>query len=37
MRENIDVFDFDLSNDDMDAVSALDRHERTGPDPDNFG
>jgi 2,5-diketo-D-gluconate reductase A len=37
MRENIDVFDFDLSNDDMDAVSALDRHHRTGPDPDNFG
>jgi 2,5-diketo-D-gluconate reductase A len=37
MRENIDVFDFDLSNDDMDAVSALDRHERTGPDPDRFG
>ena len=37
MRENIDVFDFDLSNDDMDAVSALDRHERTGPDPDDFG
>ena len=37
MRENIDVFDFDLSNDDLDAVSALDRHERTGPDPDQFG
>ena len=37
MRENIDVFDFDLSNGDMDAVSALDRHERTGPDPDDFG
>ena len=37
MRENIDVYDFDLSNDDMDAVAALDRHERTGPDPDNFG
>ena len=37
MRENIDVFDFDLSNDDMDAIAALDRHERTGPDPDRFG
>ena len=37
MRENLDVFDFDLSNDDLDAVSALDRHERTGPDPDDFG
>ena len=37
MRENIDVFDFELSNDDMDAVAALDRDERTGPDPDHFG
>ena len=37
MQENVDVFDFDLSNDDMDAVAALDRHERTGPDPDDFG
>ena len=37
MGENIDVFDFDLSNDDLDAVAALDRHERTGPDPDDFG
>lgn len=37
MRENIDVFDFDLSNDDLDAVSALNRDERTGPDPDDFG
>jgi 2,5-diketo-D-gluconate reductase A len=37
MRENIDIFDFDLSNDDLDAVSALNRDERTGPDPDQFG
>jgi 2,5-diketo-D-gluconate reductase A len=37
IRENIAVFDFELSNDDMDVVSALDRHERTGPDPDEFG
>ena len=37
VRENIDIFDFDLSNDDLDAISALDRHERTGPDPDDFG
>jgi len=37
MRENLDVFDFDLSNDDLDAVSALNRDERTGPDPDEFG
>ncbi|TDF92969.1 aldo/keto reductase [Paenibacillus piri] len=27
MKQNIDVFDFDLSNEDMDAIAALDRGE----------
>jgi 2,5-diketo-D-gluconate reductase A len=36
MRENFDVFDFELSDDDMVRISALDRHQRTGPDPDTF-
>ncbi len=36
VRENFDIFDFTLSGDDMDAISGLDRHERTGPDPDTF-
>jgi diketogulonate reductase-like aldo/keto reductase len=36
IRENIDVFDFELSDDDMETVSELDRGERTGPDPDTF-
>jgi 2,5-diketo-D-gluconate reductase A len=37
MRENIDVFDFELSADDMAAVSALDVDGRMGPHPDTFG
>ncbi|MEU6037447.1 aldo/keto reductase [Actinomadura sp. NPDC047616] len=36
IRENIDVFDFALSDGDMDAIAALDRGLRTGPDPDTF-
>jgi 2,5-diketo-D-gluconate reductase A len=36
IRENIDVFDFELSASEMDAIAALDRGERTGPDPDTF-
>lgn len=34
---NIDVFDFELSDDEMAAITALDRGARTGPDPDRFG
>jgi len=34
IRENIDIFDFSLTADDMAAVRALDRAARTGPDPD---
>jgi len=39
MRENIDVFDFELAGDDMQEISALDRGAggRMGPDPDRFG
>jgi 2,5-diketo-D-gluconate reductase A len=33
MRENIDVFDFELAPDDEQAVSALDVGGRQGPDP----
>jgi diketogulonate reductase-like aldo/keto reductase len=36
IRENIDVFDFELSEDDLAAIARLDRGERTGPDPDTF-
>ncbi len=33
---NADIFDFQLSEDDMAAIDALDRGARVGPDPDNF-
>ena len=34
--ENFDVFDFELSDDEMESIQALDAGERTGPDPDTF-
>ena len=37
IRENIDVFDFALSADDMAVVDGLDTGTRKGPDPDRFG
>ena len=36
IRENIAIFDFRLSPDDVEVISALNRNERTGPDPDTF-
>jgi 2,5-diketo-D-gluconate reductase A len=36
IEQNIDIFDFELSEDEMERIEALDRGERTGPDPDNF-
>lgn len=36
IRENLAVFDFDLTEADVAALSTLDRGERTGPDPDTF-
>ena len=36
IRENIDIFDFDLPGADVEAISLLNRDERTGPDPDTF-
>jgi 2,5-diketo-D-gluconate reductase A len=37
IKENIDVFDFELEPGDMDAVDALNTGERKGPNPDDFG
>ena len=37
IRENIDVFDFALSADDMAVLDGLDTGTRKGPDPDRFG
>jgi 2,5-diketo-D-gluconate reductase A len=36
IAENLDVFDFELSADDVAALSALDKGLRTGPDPLTF-
>ena len=36
IKENIDIFDFELAGQDVEAISALNRDERTGPDPDKF-
>jgi len=33
---NADIFDFELSDEDMAKIDALDKNERIGPDPDNF-
>ena len=36
IRENFEVFDFELSEDDMAALARLDTGERIGPDPGTF-
>jgi 2,5-diketo-D-gluconate reductase A len=36
IRENIDIFDFGLSAAEVEVISALNRDQRTGPDPDTF-
>ena len=36
IQENADVFDFELSREDMDKLDALNKNHRYGPDPDNF-
>ena len=36
IRENIDIFDFELSGEDVEAITALNKNQRTGPDPDKF-
>ena len=36
IRENMDVFDFDLGDEETAAIAALDRRPRTGADPDTL-
>jgi 2,5-diketo-D-gluconate reductase A len=36
MEENLDVFGFDLSQDEITEIAGLDRGQRIGPDPDTF-
>jgi 2,5-diketo-D-gluconate reductase A len=37
IRENLDIFDFELSEDDLAAIARLEAGHRTGPDPETFG
>ncbi|NRB50005.1 MAG: aldo/keto reductase [Saprospiraceae bacterium] len=36
IADNFDVFDFELSREEMKSISALNENRRLGPDPDNF-
>jgi diketogulonate reductase-like aldo/keto reductase len=36
IKENGQLFDFELTTEDMAAINALNQDHRTGPDPDNF-
>ena len=36
IEENFDIFDFHLTDAEMDAIEALDAGDRIGPDPDTF-
>lgn len=34
--ENADIFDFELTAEEMETINGLNKNERIGPDPDNF-
>ena len=36
IKENFDIFDFQLSQEDIEAINQLNKNLRTGSDPDNF-
>jgi len=36
IRENLDIFDFKLTSDEIASIDALNTNQRTGGDPDNF-
>ncbi|MCM3617115.1 aldo/keto reductase [Sutcliffiella horikoshii] len=36
IKENADIFDFELSDEEMQKIHALNENKRVGPDPDNF-
>ncbi|HLR65144.1 MAG TPA: aldo/keto reductase [Pseudogracilibacillus sp.] len=36
IKENIDIFDFELSQDDMDRIATIDRKERIGREPNDM-
>lgn len=36
IKENTQIFDFELTNEDMEKINSLNKNERFGADPDNF-
>lgn len=36
IKENLDIFSFDLEKSDIDKITQLDKNKRVGADPDNF-
>lgn len=36
IRQNADLFDFELSEEDMERINGLNKDERNGPNPDEF-
>jgi diketogulonate reductase-like aldo/keto reductase len=36
IRENADIFDFELTSDDEAQIETMNQNKRFGPDPDNF-
>jgi methylglyoxal/glyoxal reductase len=36
IKENIDLFGFELEKSDIDKITQLDKNQRVGADPDNF-
>ena len=36
IQENFDLFGFELTDEEVARITALDRGQRTGPDPDRF-
>ncbi|WP_088014549.1 aldo/keto reductase [Gottfriedia acidiceleris] len=36
IQENVNIFDFELTEEDMNQINALNQNHRVGPDPDNF-
>jgi 2,5-diketo-D-gluconate reductase A len=36
VKENIDIFDFELSGEDVEAITSLNKDDRIGPDPETF-
>ncbi len=36
IQSNINIFNFKLSENEMERINSLNREERIGPDPDNF-